>query len=273
MTARATCTLFFEPGDVLLFRDHRPFDMGAHVLARSRFPAPSVFFGCIRTALAQAKTPGFFTRPRSADDVEAHLSDIDPRITGPFLARCSPAQPGGLSLWLPPPRDVPALHPGARAADRLRPARAVNGRWLDRRSLLGPDQAEPPASRARIPLGPGKLPKGVEPHLLTPAGLTWWQTGTAPNGQPIAEPRKRVHVEEPRIGIAREAERLAAAEGMFYIALYTRLAPGCGYAVELDFEAAAKPWITGLDGRFVRLGGKNRRARIRVIDGPLMPAA
>jgi len=44
-------TLFFEPLDVLHFREPRPWDAGLHVLSRSSFPTPGSLRGALRSAL------------------------------------------------------------------------------------------------------------------------------------------------------------------------------------------------------------------------------
>ena len=111
-------TLFFEPLDVLVFRDHRPFVAGQHFLARSVFPLPSVFFGALRAALFEHAGVRFgsfdsrenpFSALRDKPDDRALLGDADEpgalQLQGPLLAlkEDSTKTP---SVLLPWPRDL-----------------------------------------------------------------------------------------------------------------------------------------------------------------------
>lgn len=122
-------TLFFEPLDVLQFRDHRPFDAGFHVLSRSTFPMPSVFLGCVRTALLRAhgadfrsKEPDFGVKAQWAREL---LGTRDAPGTlglrGPLLARVARDERDRETVepLFPAPRDVAWLPP--------RPARPTDG--------------------------------------------------------------------------------------------------------------------------------------------------
>lgn len=283
MTASRSFTVFFEPNDVVLFRDHRPFDMGAHALAKGRFPPPSTAYGCLRTALVRVLDPDFFRYQRSALEVAQKLGDIRPRVRGPFTARfvtegerprsVDPLAVNRVELFHTVPFDVAGLSASMSVdhADRARarPEVAPSGRFLDRATLLGRKTSRP----ARlIPVRPGEPPKREARRLLTASGVDWWR---APHqaGAGLTIDEGGAFQEEDRVGIARSVKRLAHIDGMFYIARYTRMAPEHGYAVELTVEAttAAERAVRQLDGQFVRLGGKGRTARLYVAPGSCLP--
>lgn len=121
-------TLFFEPLDVLHFREPRPWDAGSHVLARSSCPSPGSFRGALRSALFTRLDADFGSR-------DAHFG-IEAKwarqilggktewgslaIRGPFLAispdlrksplatknRPLPLLPSPLDLVIPKPKET-----------------------------------------------------------------------------------------------------------------------------------------------------------------------
>lgn len=294
MSSRATYTVFFEPNDVVLFRDHRPFDMGAHAVATGRFPPPPSVFGCLRTALLRTMDRRFFDRPRSAREVARALADVRPRIRGPVAARPQHLEkrrgepdewvavaPSSASIstdriepLMTVPLDVAGLGP-AVDANQLRRVRSVlqppaSGRFLDRARLLGSPASKDAPGHESFPIRVGEPPKRGPRRLMTAAGIDWWRSPSAA-GDDLTVDQTEAFDQEDRVGIARDRARLAHMDGMFYIARYTRMAPHHGYAVELTVEAPASDLVRRLEGSFVRLGGKGRTARLYVTEGSCLP--
>ena len=255
-------TLFFEPADLLLFRDHRPFDMGLQVLARSRFPGPSVFFGCLRTALLEGEDPGYFRGRPSQERIDL---DIEKRwglrLQGPLLARYSHDV---LDCYYPMPFDTDL------DGDTLRKRHQVKSP-----SELGVLDLGQKGQGSPLHIHLTKTPKGAPTVWLTAAGLEWWRTvalHSPSTGKVIAQ--DRIYRDETRIGIARERDRLVTQEGMFYVTIKLRFAADCGFAVEVQVaESTAQRFRDLLHERYVNLGGRRHVARVRVLEGAQVRAA
>lgn len=276
MTARAT--LFFEPLDVLQFRDHRPFDAGYHTSAASVFPMPSVFLGCVRTALlrdqdARFGDPGFgLTEPWARELLGTSTKPGSLTLRGPLLARWSDR---GVEPLFAPPRDVAKVRSqavGAAAADRR--VQILGSRAPAARRFHGPGAVR---SDGDVLWSEGRVAKDDVRWLFTRAGAEYYLA--AGPGTPLALedpayaiPTSKVYKHEHRVGIIRNDERLTADDHMLYVTRPFRLAAGVGFAVDVELPGGpADEAIRELDRRVVPLGGKAHRARIRCVDGPLIP--
>jgi CRISPR-associated protein Cmr3 len=282
-------TLFFEPLDVLHFRDHKPFDAGVHVSADSVFPMPSVFYGCIRTALLR-DAGARFDRDDEHFGVEAPWARVllgGPRtqgalaMRGPLLARWEPRGPAPL---FPLPRDLVVTErddgavkevPRTWRAQVLAP-RPFEGPHAPRR-LHGESGRISPVNEA-LPWTAAEVEKGLPDLLLTRAGAqVYFEAGG--DGPVLREgehavPSASVFEKEPRVGIARDPETHAAEDRMLYMKRPFRLAEGHGFAVDVEVSGKeAREALGALAGRVVPLGGKGHRARVRVAEGALIPSA
>lgn len=298
-------TLFFEPLDVLVFRDHRPFMAGQHFLARGVYPLPSVFFGAVRAALFERVGVRFIgARSDPFTQLTAQerkvLGDADApgclELAGPLLARRNgPA--GRLEVYLPWPRDLDtgtsslATHrsgPLVLDAFPVSPSpRRTALRWRPveegRSSMSTLDHPLPASDR---PAGkPTKTrylltASGAEKYARASAeGLSSFTLTTA--SADICDERDLL-IKERRTGIARSRaddgiDPLTVDESMLFTVETWRLAERVGFAVDISLSATAQEhaqWlheqIAGLQHATVRLGGKGHLARIHVIDRPLL---
>lgn len=298
-------TLFFEPLDVLVFRDHRPFMAGQHFLARGVYPLPSVFFGAIRAALFE-RVGVRFTRwddnpfTQLTPQAREVLGDAEVpgclELAGPLLARrTGPA--GRLEVYLPWPRDLDigasahAAHsdgPPVLDAFPVGPSpRRAGLRWRpgeeNRSSMSTLDHPLPASDR------PAGKPTKTR-YLLTARGAEKYARASA-EGQSdfkltaasvdICDERDLL-IKERRTGIARAradngVDPLTVDESMLFTVETWRLAERVGFAVDISLSATAQEharWfheqVAGLQHATVRLGGKGHLARIHVIDGPLL---
>lgn len=284
----ATFTLSFEPIDVLLFRDHRPFDAGLHAEARRRMPLPSVFRGALRTALL--RDAGVDFSPRSWEQFHQHPMHVwlgdpgdknrpaDPgtlQLRGPVLARglsgTTSHQPSLEPLY-PAPADL-RFH-GADGKDE----KGWSGRlplsnaFLPGKILVTGIHGAPPEA---LPWNDGADAKAAEPRdQLVDAGtaLDWL---SRPWGQ-ASEPRDTISrdevcVVEARTGIARDLGLRTVSEAMLYNLELWRFDAGAGFAVEVEAPGDAEvKALQALDRRALPLGGKGHQARVRVLDGALI---
>lgn len=113
-------TLFFEPLDVLHFREPRPWDAGSHVLSKSSFPTPGTLRGALRSALL-ARLDAAFGSPDPHYGIKQEWAKrllggrTDPgliSIRGPFLAVSPELHKSSLATkqkplpLFPPPQDL-----------------------------------------------------------------------------------------------------------------------------------------------------------------------
>jgi CRISPR type III-B/RAMP module-associated protein Cmr3 len=249
-----TLTLFFEPLDALFFRDHRPFHAARNFEAFSRFPSPTVFWGCLRTALLRADDRGWFAARPSRKQVDDALGAFALTLRGPTFA--SRTQKGVKPL-LPYPMGGHLPH-----AVRPRQPGLLTPLHFDFRGG-GVRQ-----TTDRLPTLPAGKPKG-DSALLVAHGLN-----EALAGQPteVEVPSELVYRLEPRFGIARDPQRRSVRDGLFYSLEYWRFAHPFGFAVELETTRPDEV-RRRLDGRNVTLGGKGGRATVYVHDGGYLPKA
>jgi CRISPR-associated protein Cmr3 len=274
-------TLFFEPLDVLQFRDHRPFDAGYNVLAESTFPMPSVFLGCVRTALFRRAGANFHEldfgtklAPWARELLGGAQASGTLSLRGPLLAQW---KDDAVEPLFPAPRDlVKGKDKGKDERGMLAPwsPSAPDGDDLAPQRLHWTGQALERIERA-LPWFADDVEKGGGDLLLRPEGAR--RTLNAVSGAVTFAPgetleKGAVLKVETRVGIARDPDTLTASDRMFYITQPFRLAPGYGFAV--DAEAPSREGedaLRALHGTVVPLGGKAHRTRVRVVDGPLLP--
>lgn len=286
-----TWTLLFEPLGVLMFRDHRPFDAGLHGVARSQFPAPSVFRGAVRSALFRAAGADFSKEKFGLGGDDASLlGDGDHpegfAIRGPFLARGKrEAEAGAGALeaaeyLLPWPADLVDLEPEGKfevMGDSPAAANARCFRWNGSSDALesvtggvpwvhGPLQKPPHGSRCLTSAGARR-------YAETEAGAL-----TLSKDAHFIDESTVLKVER-RVGLARatrtRGRTLTAAQGMLYTLLTYRLAPNARFAVEVDVAGEhgerLQSLLHKLDGQSVRVGGQAGHARVQLLERSVAP--
>jgi len=283
-------TLFFEPLDVLQFRDHKPFDAGFHVLAQSVFPGPSVFLGCLRTALFREAGADFERRDEQhfglpegwkREWLGSRSTPGTLSLRGPLLAIRDGEGPEGVTPLFKPPLDLVPLKKKDRAASpthcptcdaELKLAFQVLTPW--ERQKLGPRRFHwrgglQPDERALPWTGLDVEKGGAGELLLRPTGAARWRDARS-DEEIVFEPGDVVHSScvykhEDRVGIARDLQTLTTEERMFYVKRPFRLAQDCGFAVDVEVPGGeGDRALDALDGQVVPLGGKAHRARIHV---------
>lgn len=185
-----TYTLFFEPLDVLVFKDHRPFLAGEQFLGRSSLPMPSVLLGCIRTTLFEqvfAQKPGTgFDRSDEHfgiqdDDLQRLLGGRTKppgfSLFGPLVGVLDPTCPTSqVRPFFPLPLDL------KREAQTPSPPAAVTGAEVPTETEP-PTCTEAPTAESRVvALSPRALP-GLRLHLT--ASGTDTQGRLAPVERPV----------------------------------------------------------------------------------------
>lgn len=259
-------TLFFEPQDVLLFKDHRSFDGGLHASARTMFPPPSTFLGALRSALVPRCGGGiarddFGLTGDNADWLGTKRKPGTLQLHGPVLARRTHA--GAIEPLPPAPRDL--------GGQVFAPEDPLQPRHWTRRRRIGDGAPvvvwrDDPSAHKRSGL-----------QWLTGAEASDWLDGRAVShpADPDVKVREQWMAPELRVGIQRDVSTRAVRESMFYVAPRWRLADGFGYGVEVEAPAHAEldERLLDLDGVRIPLGGKGHRARITVVPRtPLFPA-
>jgi len=293
-------TLFFEPLDVLVFRDHRPFMAGQHFLARGVYPLPSVFFGALRAALFEAAGVRFAGRhcdPFGGLSTEARavLGDADDpgklMLEGPLLARRD--GPSQLEVYLPWPRDLDIGKPSCEKSElnlEVHPvtpsqARGTGYRWRHGGlAMIALDHPLPENSTRPD----GKPTK--ERYHLTASGAEQYAKASAEGQLNFKLSTTLNHVckeqdlivKERRTGIARTRadegiDPLTVDESMLYTIETWRLAERVGFAIDVSLSEVAlqhEKWLhsqlKALDGITLRLGGKGHLARVHLLDRPLL---
>ncbi len=263
-------TLFFEPLDVLQFRDHRPFDAGLNVRAHSVFPSPSVFLGCLRTALFRQCGANFHIPDPYFGIIEGWAKEAlgsrtvagSLTLRGPLLASWDGEH---VRPYFPLPLDLATLSEDRHQV--LCPFRPTTLRFVG---------GQMQKVEGNLPWT-GQIVEKKHPIALwlnQEGARIYLDAGSAPLilAQPAqAVPQESLFVREDRIGIARDGTTLTVDEGMFYVSSTFRLARGCGFAVDVWVagQKALHAALQKLDGQVVPLGGKAHRARVRLCQGDL----
>lgn len=299
-------TLFFEPLDVLQFRDYRPFDAGYNVLGQSVFPLPGVFLGCVRAALFRDARADFRKKPDFGIDdpeIKALLGGSERvgtlQLRGPLVARRD--KDGTLHPYFPMPSDLVEIKDEKPGNDPR-----AKRREPSRYTVLAPRSVEQPDGPRFYHGRPGQE-GGAEPCMEPIASVLPWthhELGKAKDGssfltlegareyargraEPFAlEPEQAVKQDkalavkqdkiliiEDRYGISRSPDSLTVEPQRFYLQRPYRLARDHGFAVEVRLPDGdqAKEAIRKLDDRTVQLGGRGHRARVKVHDQALVP--
>ncbi|MGB4466703.1 MAG: type III-B CRISPR module-associated Cmr3 family protein [Azovibrio sp.] len=221
--------LLLEPLDVLYLRGNKLFgDAGSHGEALMP-PWPSLAAGALRSRLM------------AAGSLLESLADF--RLTLFGLARQSAAHTALEPLW-PLPADVVVNNDHLSGATYLRPQLLPTGLCSS-------------YPLARLPTLCADTPaKPVGGLWLSGTGIGAWLAG-----QPIQEqhllPSSALWKLDSRLGIALDAEKRSAADGMIYTSEAVALKPGVGFVAA--YEGHDK---TLQDGDLVRLGGDGRAARL-----------
>lgn len=274
----AVFTLFFEPLDVLHFREPRPWDAGSHVLSRSSFPTPGSLRGALRSALLSQLDADFGSSDPYYGVKEGWAQRLlggrtDPgqiTIRGPLLAisrelhksaQATQQKPEPLFL---PPQDLvcrkgsPHVH-----RLRLRELATIDEQVAPRRWHFG-GTALHRETRTHLPWTSAELKKETlaGKYLVTAAGVARYrrhaddddlelpktesladylkQGGQAQADHAALLAEKSVYQVESRIGIARDPDSLTVQEGMFYLAQSYRFAPGAGLAIEVEASSSGE---------------------------------
>ncbi len=287
-------TLFFEPMDVLLFRDTRPLDPGVSIVAHSVWPGPSVFYGCIRAALL--RHCGATGTPFQTENNEFRLTNhVDEArrilggpnrlgtltLRGPLLAKFGAEK--DVAAHFPIPRDIvfSKLNEDEIKRRKLDPENERNPLRLTTLRLLEFGETDDAPKRLRH-----GAPEPIRESLL----FSEKEPEKSPPRRFLTEPGMRRYLrneladefaygkdfilagdayrEEPRVGIARSPDTHATQEGMYYVTRPYRFAPGYGFAVDVVVDdEATKKLIDALHGQAVPLGGKGHQARVLVSKG------
>lgn len=222
--------LFLEPLDVLYLRGNKLFgDAGSHGEALMP-PWPSLAAGALRSRLMAAGS--------------SLQSLADFRLTLFGLARQSSAEGVLEPLW-PLPADVVVNNEDLSGATYLRPQPLPAG--LSSSYPL----AQLPTLCAEKPAKP------VGGLWLNGAGIAAWLAG-----QPITPAHllcsSQLWQLDSRLGIALDAKKRSAADGMIYTSEAVALKEGVGFVAAYEGHAARLQ-----NGDLVRLGGDGRAARLQ----------
>lgn len=269
-------TLFFEPLDVLHFRDHRPFDAGLHTHARGVFPMPSVLLGCLRTALLTRAGARFdrddfgLEAPWACSLLGKKTEPGTLNLRGPFLAKRGSS--GAIETFLPRPYE---LRPGRQQLPMQLEPRARRYHGAKATPVTGPVPWTPPQTPKCDEEGKREAePKAKidSPLYLRIEHAHQYLEGRAPS---CFVREDELFRREPRVGIVRDEQRLTADDHLLYSTEPFRFAERTGLAVEVEMpqDEQARAALAALHHAIVPLGGKGHRARVHYIAQPLLPQA
>lgn len=264
-------TLRLHPVDVWMFRETRYF-AEATADSRSEFPLPKTVAGALRTLMMRAVGTDFSkvrdaARDARNGDPAAYMTrlkqelrsicraewPVDATIMGPFLWRSG-------SRWYPLPRSIVKTKDGKVVA--LKPAASDVPGW--------------DAASGRRPLFPGTTEpvEAWEQAYLSASDLEHFLGGARPEASSIKE-RRTFIADEPRVGIAIEADRGTVGEGLIYSSTFLRMKDDTALEVDLEFGDDAPAELTAyLDATpWLRLGGEGRAARVEPVDPSARPPA
>lgn len=265
--------LFLEPLDVLFFRDGRPFGPAMH--GQSGLPAPQTLAGAVITALLGARGADFARLSAAVrqgasfaeglDTINQPTWIADVAVRGPWFA----VRDGDERLQdvlVPVPailqqcKSAPAVGPGrddiaATSLPRLRP--------LDTGRLPG---WQPPRPGMR-PLWCQQV-GGLEPvqGFLDQRGLRAFLAGEEVCIGDLWRADK-LFANDRRTGIAIDAEKLVAQEGLIYAASFLTLQPHVGFYAEVVAPRDVNGDAVG-DLRTMAFGGEGRHVRVHVQAAP-----
>lgn len=253
--------LFFEPNDVWLFRDGRPFDVFAGHRAHTLFPPfASVIQGAIRSAHLTFNNVSIEDylkgiAPQKITDEIGHPGEPPPdqfKLRGPFIARLF--ENGTVERFFPCPKDAYLIGDKYVQLDLL-DSKDICTNLQNGLKLLFAPQGES-FSKETCP----------DKWWRESALLEYLNTGKVEiselrevNGNSIKPISVFKH--ESRIGIHLESHIRRPREGFIYEIEYARLENGFGLEVEIEGLSEACWPETGM----VKLGGDGRSARFKKI--------
>jgi CRISPR-associated protein Cmr3 len=262
--------LLFEPLDVWMFRDGRPFSAGTSHAATSIFPPPAfVLQGALRTLYLE-KTGIDWNNSPSKEQIEAVGWDKtlgNFRMAGPYVARWN-ADRSHVERFFPLPadvvqrgRDLVVLKPGEHQLS------AVNSDLTDALTGLDldPEKDDAPEKRYWIPESvlvarylENQYPDKI--HFLPKIE----RVGDLEDAS-FCIPESALFQREHRYGTAltRTSRTVNSDEGLLYSANFVRLCDGVGVLVWLpDDSPLAEIFVATGDTEQIRFGGEGRGARI-----------
>jgi CRISPR-associated protein Cmr3 len=243
--------LLLEPTDVLFFRDGIPMSAGQGHGAGCRLPFPSTVHEAFRHSLLrlhgrEARGKLLIGRDEKKISTTAYQSL---RLRGPLPWH---TEHGHL---FPVPLDASGAPGGGIKAHRLLPLKdgAINQTPSAFTPSCVPAPDVPPSKQASL--------------------TGWWAaeqmrqylTGET-NFDPTPIPTDKLWLEEPRIGVAIQPERLAAEDGQLFAGTYLRPQSGTRFAVQAGLtrpiNGESHEMADFLDQGFLLLGGDRRIARL-----------
>jgi CRISPR-associated protein Cmr3 len=238
--------IFFEPSDVWLFRDARPFAAGEQGRATSLFPpTPRTVQGALRSArLGQSGET--FDYHHWSEALQAEIGQPHNfgalRLRGPLLARRAPT--GQLQRFFPVPQDVTDCKSG----------------W----QILTPQSW--PEAKANwkanlLPLLPpsGEEPKAFRSGWICEDTLLGYLKGNV-CGLHVHR-QEKLFVRESRFGVQIDSRPKRPTEGRLYQIEFMRLLEGCGVLVEVSGLALQS---SGL----LQIGGEARAGSYTTVTTP-----
>lgn len=236
-------SLFFEPLDVWLFRDGKPFDARSDHRARSLFPpSPLVMQGVIRSHYLTVKGVNLADSQAIADLVGTADDYKGLRLRGPFVAR---RENGGITRYFPVPADTaPCDEERLKVLPPIKPDGSVlTNAPADLSMLFWPPAREPTKKEFGQWLSEKDLLRCLD-------------------GEAVKAIRSNdLFIFESRLGIARDDTRRATEEGMLYEVEFVRPEKGVGLWLDLDGYA---DWpASGV----LRVGGEGRAAQFEQVEG------
>lgn len=245
--------LFFEPIDVWLFRDGRPFNAADDHRAETIFPPfPTVLQGAIRSHRLVQLRPTIDLRDKAA--VRAAVGTADDfrklRLRGPLIAKREGAK---TELYFPLPADVVARRGGTF---RVLAAEVVPQGTREDSTF----KSSSPHDVLLMP-PPDELEGNAEGRWLSQMALTQYLaeqpfTGTA---------RQTLYETEPRPGIGMNHQQRVTDQGLLYEVAFARPLPNVGLYIELH---GYEEWKTS---GVLRLGGESRAAHYSEVQIASLP--
>ncbi|WP_290652117.1 type III-B CRISPR module-associated protein Cmr3 [Aquisalimonas sp.] len=250
--------VFIEPLDVLHLRGNRLFGEGDGGGGANMPPWPSVFAGALRSwmLVSAGEDPVAYGR---GNGLAGPLGEVlgTPAAPGSFaLTTATLARLGetGVEPLYPAPADLEFFAAGdSVSVSRLEPSRLPAG-------VTSSAAVSHPPILARA-----QRDKPLAGYWLTRRGWESYLRGGLPHVEDCVA-RSALWTLERRLGIAMEASRRRAAEGLLYTtdAIHLNRHPRTGFLVSID----------GLDGMAIaqrgmlRLGGDGRSASVHQVESP-----
>lgn len=243
--------LFFEPVDVWLFRDGRPFNAEADHRAEGMFPPyPTVMQGAIRSHRLVQRGINLQDKQAIISEVGTHDDFGKLRLRGPFLAK---REGSAITPYFPLPADVvpqqDSFHP---LIPELVPSLHIEGSTYQSSAIYDV-----------ILLPSGDPVKATEQmgQWLDQRALKHYLEGKSVT----ATPTEDLYITESRPGIGMNHTQRVTQQGLLYEVDFIRTHPNVGLYVELhgydDWHSSGA----------LRMGGESRAARYSEVEVNLLP--